>query len=160
MPLTNFPNGITVEGETIRVSNTTTFSADMSSTTLNTIASHEIATVTGLVRMRIIPDVTEGLSGNTATIALGTADSTAEFIGATTASGLDTGEIWTTSTPGANNKSSVRFEKIPDFVISDADVGYTIAKSALITGTLVFRMFWEALEGATSTVTVGAGGTL
>ena len=159
MPLTNFPNGITVENQTIRVSNTTTFSADMSSATLNTIASHEIATVTGLVRMRIIADVTDGPSGGTSTIALGTADNTSEFIGATTVSGLDTGEIWTTAT-GVGNKSSVDFASIPDFVISDADVGYTIAKSAGITGTIVFRMWWEALEGATSTVTVGAGGTL
>jgi hypothetical protein len=75
--------------------------ADMSNATWNTIASHEIAQVTGMVRVRILIECTETLAdaADGASIQFGREGSTAAFIASTGAAGaggntINAGEIW------------------------------------------------------------------
>ncbi len=127
-----------------------------SSATWNAQAAHEIAVVTGMVRLRIIPEVTVSLTGAAATIALGTANDTAAFIAATTATALDATEIWQSATP-ANNKPHIATSSVVDRVVSSDDVGYTLAGGATTTGSITFHMWWEPLS-STGAVVVGTGG--
>jgi len=130
--------------------------ASMSSATWNTVAAHEIAVVTGMVRMRVIPEVTASLTGATTTIALGYATTVAAMLAATTGTALDATEIWQHAT-AANNLPGVATSSIQDFIINSDDVGYTIAGGSATAGQIIFHIWWEALN-ATGAVTAGAGG--
>lgn len=135
-----------------------TVTADGTSATWNTVASHEIATVTGMVRLRIIAECTEALVGATATIELGTANNTAEIIAQTTATDIDATEIWRSATPDV--EVTAYSDAGRDYlVVGGTDVGYTIGTAALTDGTLIFHVWWEALD-STGAVTAGAGGSL
>jgi hypothetical protein len=134
--------------------------ADFTSATWNSAAAHEIATVTGTVRIRILPVVgaSVGNDSNTAVISLGTETTTNAFLAATTGTTLDTGEIWQSAT-GANNLPQVDYDTMTDFIVSGDDIGYTIATTATTAGNIVFHMWWEALD-STGAVAAGAGGAL
>ena len=132
--------------------------ADGTSATWNTAASHEIATVTGLVRMRILPVISTSLTGAGSDICLGTENDTDGFIAATSAVELDDTEIWWTST-AASNLPYVRLEHIEDQIVNSDDVGYEVAVAAFGTGSIIFHIWWEGLD-STGAVAAGAGGTL
>ena len=78
-----------------------TVTADMTSATWNTIASHEIATTTGLVHYIVIPECTATLTdaADGASIQLGIEGATTALIASTGAAGagantIATGEFW------------------------------------------------------------------
>jgi len=131
--------------------------ADFSQTTWNALTSHEILTVTGLNRVRIIPEVQADVGNDSATakLSLGTANTVAEFLAATTATELDAGEIWQ-STTGASNVSSLAHTSLVDYFINDDDIGYLIATTATTAGSMRFHCWWEALEDGAS-VAAGTG---
>lgn len=134
--------------------------ADMSSTTWNTAATHEILTVTGTVRLRIVCECTEAITeaSDTGMIQLGIAGTTNAFIGATTGSALAVNELWydTTPTTKYDTTSTVVLDKI---VSGGVDVGYEIATTDFTNGEITFYCFWEPLS-STGAVVAGAGGTL
>lgn len=135
--------------------------ADFTSATWNTAASHEILDVTGLVRVRIVPDVVSNVgtgASDSATISFGTDANATLFLGATTATALDADEIWQSTTP-ASNVSSIAKSSVIDYVINNDDIGYTIGTSATTAGSIVFHCWWEPLQSGAS-VSAGAGGTL
>lgn len=134
--------------------------ADMSSATWKSVATHEIATVTGTVRIRILPVCTASLGNdsNTCKISLGTSASGAAFIGATTATQIDTAECWLYAT-GASNVNHPTFSAIIDRIVTTNDIGYTIATTACTAGSVTFHCSWEPIS-STGAVTAGAGGTL
>lgn len=136
-----------------------TVTADMTSATWNTQAAHEIANVTGAVRMRIIAYCVSTLTdaGNAGTITLGTAGNTAGMIASTDTDDLVSTELWNDASP-----TSVEMEAasttLLDFVICGGkDVGYTIGGEALTGGSIIFHIWWTPLD-ATGAVTVGTGG--
>jgi hypothetical protein len=133
-----------------------TVTASMSSATWNIQAAHEIAVVTGMVRLRVLPEVTANLAGAATTISLGTANTVAGFIAATTGTELDATEIWQSSTP-ANNVPYIAEGSIVDYVVNSDDVGYTIAGGSATGGQIIFHIWWEPLN-ATGAVAAGAGG--
>jgi hypothetical protein len=142
-------------------------SVDLTSATWNTQAAHEILTVTGAVRVKILVECTETLTdaGDAATLALGTANNTAAWITSTSAAGagdanqLDAGEAWIDATP-ADDYTGTTATFILDFtVLAGDDVGYTIGGSAITDGTLIFHMWWTPLD-STGAAVVGAGGAL
>lgn len=134
-------------------------SVSLSSATWNTAAAHEILTVTGLVRVRIVPVIDTNLAGAANTLfRLGVEGDTDAFIGNTTATELDTGEIWQSST-AANNLPWIDYEAMIDAVVEDDDIGYTIVNAAASGGVLKFYYWWESLD-ATGAVVAGAGGAL
>lgn len=149
-----------------RLANYFTVTADMTSATWNTAASHEIATVTGMVRMIIVPECTSTLTdaADGASIQLGHESSTTALIGSTGAAGaggntLSTGEIWIDTSP-ADVFALTSNARALDFIIAGGlDVGYEITGAALTGGTLVFHVFWEPIN-ATGNVAAGAGGAL
>lgn len=141
-------------------SNYLAVTADLTSATWNTVATHELFTVTGLVRMKVIAEVTttgDDTSGDTATIQMGVEDSTNDWIAATQVDDLAAGEIWADATPTETNGnySSLVFDK----VVNGKDVGYEIAGEAATDGVIVFHCWWEALN-STGAVVAGDGSAM
>lgn len=131
--------------------------ADLSNETWNTVATHELFTVTGLVRMRIVAEVTVNGAGVTATIELGHESDTDAFIATTTITDLAAGEIWIDATPTevAGNTSTLLMDKI----VNGVDIGYEIKTAAATAGKIVFHCWWEPLNSSANVV-AGAGGAL
>ena len=128
------------------------------SATWNTVAAHEIAIVTGTVRMRILAECTTDLTtgGGAATIELGTPNNTAEIIAVTTGTDLDDTEIWKDGTPDVESVASA--DAVRDFVVvSGTDVGVTIKVAALTAGLINFHIYWTPLSSG-AMVVAGAGG--
>lgn len=158
MSFTNFPNGITVGGLEIIASRKIEVTADLSSATWNTVAAHEIATVSGLVRVMIVAEVeVEGddTSGNTATIALGFDGTPAGMIAATEVDDLAAGELWYDATP--TTTGDTKANAMLDFVINGKDIGFTIAEEAATAGQIKFHIWWFPLEDDAE-VAAGEGG--
>lgn len=142
-------------------------SADMSSATWNTQAAHEILTVTGNIRLRVMAECTETLTDGAdgATLSLGDEITVAGMIASTSAGGagaanqLDAAEFWMDATP-ADVSPVAESSAILDFVVlQGADVGYTIGGEALTDGILIFHMWWYPLD-STGAAVVGEGGVL
>jgi len=135
-------------------------SADMTSATWNTVATHELLTITGMVRVRMIAEVTGDCTsaGGAATIKLGVEGATGAWISATGEDDLDVGDVWFDATPTETNGnfSSLVLDKL---VAGGLDVGYEIENEAFTQGTIVFHCWWEALN-ATGAVVAGDGGVL
>ena len=143
--------------------------ADMTSATWNTQSKHEIATVTGIVHMIVIPSITGTLTdaADAAYIQLGTEVDTASLIASTEAAGaggggiLSTGEIWVDATPSDVVAQRTKIDALDFLVANGADVGYEITGAALTGGTIKFHVFWEQLPtDPTGAVVAGAGGVL
>jgi hypothetical protein len=134
--------------------------ADMTSATWNTQASHELFTVTGMVRMRIIAECTATLTdtGNSGTIQLGVEGATNAFISSTDSDDIVTGDLWYDATPtlAYDTASSVIIDKV---VNGGLDVGYEIGGEALTGGSMTFHCWWEPLN-ATGAVVSGDGSAL
>ena len=134
--------------------------ADFTSATWNTVAAHEIATVTGAVHLVILPEVTGTVtSGGVPAVILGDETTTNSLITTGDITALATGEWWfdTTYTRTVGKRASI---DLLDFVIGGGkDVGYTIATAALTGGSIVFHCWWEPID-ATGSVAAGAGGVL
>lgn len=138
--------------------------ADFSSATWNTAATHEVFTVTGTVRMKILPLCVETLTdaADAASIQFGDAGATNSFIASTGAAGagadtISAGEIWIDATP---TETTAAYSAMLDKIVSNGlDIGYEITGAALTGGILDFHCWWEALD-ATGRVEAGAGGTL
>lgn len=136
--------------------------ADMTSATWGTTAnSHEILTVTGPCRVRLLARCSDSLVANVAClIQLGNETSTTAYIADTTASMIDTSEFWVSSTT-ASNVAYVPFSSIIDTVVNGLDLGYDLSGHAdgCTGGGIVFHMWWQPLDAA-ATCVAGAGGTL
>ena len=66
--------------------------------TTGSVATHEIFTVTGMVRVRIIPECTVNVAGS-GTIELGVAGDTDIMLGTTTGTDIDAGKLWLDTSP-------------------------------------------------------------
>lgn len=129
----------------------------------STAASHEIATVTGMVRMLIIPECTASVSSvsDTGTIALGDETTGNSLIAASTlgAGVMVTGELWVDATLTRTILTQTQLNAITFVVANGKDIGYTIATNAASGGSMKFHIWWVPLD-ATGAVVAGAGGTL
>ena len=127
--------------------------ADFSLAAWNTIATHEVFTVTGDVRLLILPRITESLVGAGLTIQLGIAGATTAWIAATAVAAMVLGTSWLDTTPAATDLFTALLDRI---VMAGNDVGYEILVAAATDGTIVFEGFWEPLSPG-STVVAGTG---
>ncbi len=142
-------------------------SVDLNSATWNTQTAHEILTVTGNIRLRVMVECTETLTdaGDAATLVLGDEITVAGIIASTSAAGagganqLDAGEFWIDATPADVSPATFATTVLDFTVLQGADVGYTIGGSAIIDGTLIIHMWWTPLD-STGAAVVGAGGAL
>lgn len=148
---------LSVQSLTIR-GNSFVVTADMTSATWNTVAAHEIAVVTGLVRVQIVARVTDTVitTGTNGTIVLGWEGATTSMIGSTLADALVTNELWYDTSP--TTVGDTFNNAVLDFVVNGADIGYTIGTNAATAGEIEFLVFWVPLSSG-ATVTAGAGGT-
>lgn len=149
----------------IRLKHYFAVTADFTSATWNTVASHEIATVTGMVYMFILPECTATLTdaADLARIQLGMTDIPEAIIGSTGAAGLagstiNVGELWFNTTPSLL-ATQINLDGLRVVVANGNDVGYEITGAALTGGTMIFHVWWEALD-STGAVVAGAGGVL
>lgn len=141
-------------------SNYLSVTADLSEVTWNTVATHELFTVTGLVRARIVAEVTatgDDTTTATATIQLGTDSDTDGFIAVTNVDDLTIGELWYDATPTVKFDTSSTV--ILDKIVNGEDIGFEIAGEAATAGTIVFHCWFEPLN-ATGAVVAGDGSAL
>jgi len=131
--------------------------------TWSTVASHEIATVTGMVRMTIIPEVVTTVASvsDTGTIQLGDEVATDSIIAASTlGSGLmAAGELWVDATLTRTILTRTQLNAIEIVVAGGQDIGYEVATNAISGGSMIFHIYWTPLD-ATGAVAAGAGGIL
>ncbi len=131
--------------------------------TWSTVASHEVATVTGMVSMVIIPEFKTAVSSasDTGTIELGDETTSTSIIAASTlGSGVAAqGELWTDATLTRTILTAVQVDATSIVVADGKDIGYEVKTNALTGGSMVFHIYWTALD-ATGAVAAGAGGTL
>lgn len=120
----------------------------------NAAASHNLYTVTGDVRIRLLCICNSTVtSGGTPTIEVGISGSTASIIAqCADATGIAAGEIW----HDANVDSSVEaYSVLSDFiVVNDNNILLTIGTAACTGGILEFNLWWEPLTTG-STVVAG-----
>ena len=121
-PSTNLSILDVIKQNDIRYSNPNylTVTADFTSGTWNTIATHEIFTVTGLVRMKVIAEVVGNVtSGAGGSIELGNEGDTDSWIATTTMGDLADGEVWIDATPTEKegDYSSLVFDKVVNGLI-------------------------------------------
>lgn len=134
--------------------------ADFTNATWNTVAAHEILTVTGAVHLIILPEVAGSVtSGGVPGMILGDETTTNSLIATGDVTALATGEWWfdTTYTRTVGLRAQIN---ALDFVVANGkDIGYTITANALTGGSIVFHCWWEPIN-ATGSVAAGAGGVL
>lgn len=151
-------------GLTALASNHIAVTATMTSATWNTAASHEVFTVTGLVRLRMWIECTGSLidAADAADIQFGVEGATNGIIGATGAAGkggvgIAANELWYDTSPATVYDTMAN--TVMDYVINGLDIGYEITGAALTGGVLVFHCVWEPLNDS-GLVEAGAGGAL
>lgn len=133
--------------------------ADFSSASWNTVATHEIFTVTGAVELEIIAECTKDVtSGGSATICLGVEGATNAFIADTVFSLIDVGEVWDTAVDGTTTKygAATAMGLAKQRIFGGLDVGYEVKTAALTDGKIKFHCFWKPLN-STGAVAAGTG---
>ena len=129
----------------------------------STVASHEIATVTGAVRMTIIAECVTGVgsASDTGTISLGDEVTANSIIAASTLgeNAMAAGELWVDATLTRTILTRTQLNAVEFAVAGGQDIGYTVAINAISSGSMVFHIYWTALD-ATGAVAAGAGGAL
>jgi hypothetical protein len=117
--------------------------------TTGAVATHEILTVTGLVRLRIIALCTVNVAG-AGSVQFGVEGATNAIIASTTGADLDAGELWYDATP------TTAFDTFAltvfDRVINGLDVGYEVTADTLTGGNVTFYYWWEPLNSTGAVV--------
>lgn len=121
--------------------------------TTGSVATHELFTVTGLVRVKIIAEVTLDVAG-TGTIELGVENDTDAYIATTTGTDLDTGELWYDATPTTVTDTTTTV--ILDKIVNGEDIGYEIKTNTLTGGSITFHLWYTPLN-ATGAVVASDG---
>ena len=104
-----------------------------------------IFTITGEVYIHaIIPVCSTDLTGATSTVQLGTTQQLTRFIGVTTATDIDAGEFWVSTTP------TVGAIDLPDalqsVVISEDEILVRSVTAGTASGVLEFTVYWEPVS--------------
>jgi hypothetical protein len=146
--VTGFTNVVNLE------ENYLTVEVDFSESANKGIATHEVFTVTGAVRMKVLAECTTDMvpSAEGGLICLGVEDATSAWIAATSMSIIAANEIWCDSTPTETNGAYGTV--VLDKVVISKDVGYQIATASASTGVITFHCWWTPLN-ATGAVAAG-----
>lgn len=137
--------------------------ADFTSATWNTVATHETHTVTGAVRCLILPEIKTSLtSGGAATLDFGIETAGTGLIIQAAVAALTANKFWVAATPiGATRVNSLATNTGPldCFVSGGLDLGYAVGTAAMTAGRIDFHTWWAPLD-VNGLVTPGLGGTL
>ena len=143
--------------------NRTVVSIDLTSATWNTLASHEVFTVTGLVRCLVFWRITEGFAGIGASVQFGREGATSEYALSSVVGNFTAGTFVIPGGTVATNDEAGNFLNSAtldaDMLLDGLDIGYEITGAALTDGTIQAICFWTPIspDGA---VVAGAGGVL
>lgn len=99
-------------------------------------------TVTGTVFAKVIALVETDLAGATATVAVGTAKSTAAIIAQSTATDLDVDEIWHDTTPD----NSVEATTVAPERIINQNIIQTVGTANITSGAIRYICLWRPLS--------------
>lgn len=139
--------------------------ADMTSATWNTVATHEVFTVTGRVLMLmwmevvIVPSSGAG-GGCTACLQVGNELATDALIGSTIEGNFVAETFWFAQDTFGPTVVWTDFYFTPFHLANyGLDIGYEITSEPVESGNLVFHCIWAPLSVG-ATVTAGAGGPL
>lgn len=130
-----------------QVSNSITFDGGTS----NAIGDHDgtgdpfdIFTVTGTVAVKLYAICTTELAGASATVEVGTADTTSGLIAQTTATDIDAGEIWHDASPD----SEIELDSVaPSTIVANgADIVGTCGTANVTGGVLKFICLWKPIS--------------
>lgn len=148
-PIPRGPNHIAVPDDdwAFVTKKTITFYGD----TADSVGDHDgasdpftIFTVTGSVKARVLAVCTTDLTGDTATVEVGTENDTAEIIEQTTATDIDAGDLWHDATPDSDiEESSVMSEYV---IANGADIVGTCGTANVTGGVIDFYCFWYPLS--------------
>ena len=140
---------------------------DLSSATWNTVATHEVFTVTGMVRVFVWIVCTELITSASAP-----GNTTIYFISESGIVNLSYASDDTSVVGGFYERGSNSFvlagdkyaasgldKWVHEMYLGGLDFGYQLPDAAAANGTLEFHCIWEPLTAGAS-VTLGAGGTL
>ena len=123
----------------------------------NTVATHEVFTITGTVRMQLLPLITTSLtSGGALTAQIGIEGATTAFVGNTALAALVLNTAWLSTTPTGQYASTSLIDRV---VTAGLDVGYEILTAAATAGVIVWHCWWEPLVSGSSVV-AGTGAAL
>lgn len=100
-------------------------------------------TVTGDVEVRVFGVCTTNLAGASATIEVGTANSTATIIAQTTATDIDANELWHDATPDADIEASTVAPA--KWLINGNDIIETIATANITAGEIYYIALWRPI---------------
>lgn len=117
--------------------------------TTGTVATHELFTVTGLVRVQIVAVCTVNVAG-TGSIQLGVESDTDAFIAVTTGTDLDAGELWYDATP--TTVTDTTGTVILDKIVNAADIGYEVSVGTLTGGAITFHCWYTPLDSTGAVV--------
>ena len=95
----------------------------------------------------------------TATLSLGTDNAAEHFISGTTATGIDTGEIWGPVLSTSQGLWSGIASKWT--ILHNTDIGYTVGTAPIISGRMTFYALWQPISpGSWLEVNNSSGATL
>jgi len=108
--------------------------------------SFNVFNVSGAVRIKMAQRCTANLNGkSSATINIGVPGALTRFLGATTASFIDSGEFWFSPT-GTANVATMPVSRMIDQLVINKNVKLGVNNTSLTAGTLVFHCWWEPIE--------------
>lgn len=121
------------------------------------VGFNRILTVTGLVRVRIIPEIVTGLAGGT-NISLGSVGNTASMRALTAVGLLDTGHIWLSGIQSLTDAPWLggALPNNTDFIVNGVNIGHTVTGSELTAGNIIYHI-WVTSLSPNSGAVAGAG---
>lgn len=114
---------------------------------LGAVGATTLFTVTGPVIVNIFAVCTGDLTGATATVEVGISGNTAALIALTTATEIDTGEVWVDTAP-----ATIEAPLTDKIIGNGQDIIETVATAAVSGGTLTYYCFWTPCSNTASVV--------
>lgn len=106
--------------------------------------------VTGDVIVRVFGVCTTDLAGATATLQVGTAVDPDAFIASTTATDIDTGELWHDASPDNNVEATTVAPA--KFVVNGADIVETVGTADVTGGNVYYVCLWRPVTKGSKVV--------
>jgi len=103
---------------------------------------HTMFTVTGVIELSIIAVCTTSLVGDSATLEIGTALSTANLIAQTTATDIDEKDIWHDASPD----SSIELTSVITRKLVSQDIILTVGTADITAGVIKFIVRWAPIS--------------
>jgi hypothetical protein len=150
MAITNFPNGISVNGVEIRpqwqvATHTATFDGGTGNARGDSAGTGNPATlftVTGTCLIIVFGHCTTLLAGATATLEVGVVGNTAAIIAQTTATDIDANEVWRDTGPALG----VEALNDPQVIVGGLDIIETTGTADITAGVITYYCLWFPLS--------------